>query len=360
MKAFLRAKKTFYLKLVKKIDLMKVRSIIIKFLALTITFLAILLLIACIVPYIPVKRVPSLSILSLVFPVLVMINLVILVFCFFLSKKHLVVPLFALVVAFLTLGSFYKINFLEKAPVVEEGFEIMSFNVRSFNSYSSLNDTSIGDKIIAFLKDETPDILCLQEHNRTWGKQLKNYPYKAESPYPKKLKRSTQVIFSKYPIISNGSLDFPNTANNCIYADILYKNDTIRVYNMHLQSYKVRSVSRETSNKLLGKFNNAIKKQEEQAQLFLKHAKTSHFKTIVCADFNNSQFSRTYRMVKGDMKDTYQEKGVGFGMTYEKMKFPFRIDYILVDNSFNVMSHKNYKIKLSDHYPITSTLDLKD
>jgi len=48
-----------------------------------------------------------------------------------------------------------------------------------------------------------------------------------------------QAIFSKFPIVKSGSIEFPNTANNAIYADIVKGSDTIRIYNVHLQSLRI-------------------------------------------------------------------------------------------------------------------------
>jgi endonuclease/exonuclease/phosphatase family metal-dependent hydrolase len=51
--------------------------------------------------------------------------------------------------------------------------------------------------------------------------------------------KTGQAIFSKFPIIDQGNIVFPNSNNNVIYADIKKGKDIIRVYNMHLQSIKI-------------------------------------------------------------------------------------------------------------------------
>jgi len=37
-----------------------------------------------------------------------------------------------------------------------------------------------------------------------------------------------------------------------------------------------------------------------------------------------------------------------------------RIDYIMADDSFEILEHQNYDVKLSDHYPIKGILKIKD
>jgi endonuclease/exonuclease/phosphatase family metal-dependent hydrolase len=78
----------------------------------------------------------------------------------------------------------------------------------------------------------------------------------------------------------------------------------------------------------------------------------------VAGDFNNNQFSSVYFNLKRDFKDTFLEKGSGYGATINFWKFPFRIDFILVDPSFVVVSHRNYDIDLSDHEPIMASIKI--
>ena len=65
---------------------------------------------------------------------------------------------------------------------------------------------------------------------------------------------------------------------------------------------------------------------------------SSPYKNIVSGDFNNTQFSNSYFTIKGDLKDSFLERGKGYGETIKFWKFPFRIDMILVDPSLNITS----------------------
>ncbi|MGB5480889.1 MAG: endonuclease/exonuclease/phosphatase family protein, partial [Eudoraea sp.] len=186
------------------------------------------------------------------------------------------------------------------------------------------------------------------------------YEYHYITPYGSN--KSVQAIFSKYPIVAEGSLEFPETLNNAIYADIKYKGESIRVYNVHLQSFnvipsRVKSVRRVV--RAYGKMRKTFVKQEEQVQIFDKHRKESPFRTIVCADFNNTPFSNVYRIAKGEMQDTFDEKGTGFGKTFDLKVVPFRIDLILADKSMKVMTHQNFELRLSDHYPVMTSIRLQ-
>jgi endonuclease/exonuclease/phosphatase family metal-dependent hydrolase len=56
------------------------------------------------------------------------------------------------------------------------------------------------------------------------------------------------------------------------------------------------------------------------------------------------------------MLDSFSEMGNGYGRTIDFWRFPLRIDFIMVDPSFEVLDHHNYSIDLSDHEPIMATL----
>jgi len=300
------------------------------------------------------------SILQLFTPILLVFQVVFLLFWGF--KKRWGWSLLFLSVLLITLvvfGSFYKLR-LKSGP--QGDFTIMSYNAMGFNRYGWIKVPKAGDKISEFIKTEAPDILCLQEHSRIRYKELTQYPYKMETAYS--VPRSIQAIFSKYPIVSQGELNPPNTINNIIYADIVVKGDTIRIYNVHLQSYKVvpaeASLSNTKPKKLYGRIMATFSKQIEQAKLLKRHISKSPYKVMVCGDFNNTQFSNVYGIIAQGMNDSFLKTGKGMGATYRFKGLPMRIDYILAENSVKIVGHRNFKIKYSDHYPVMAEVELKE
>lgn len=235
----------------------------------------------------------------------------------------------------------------------------MTFNTRDFNFRGWSKSDSTRTEIINFIRDQDPDIVCFQESNRRGMRRLREYPFFYITPY--KSEKSTQAILSKYPIVSSGSLEFPNTANNAIYADIKYEGDTIRIYNLHLQSYQIIPSRIKNIGRAIRAYEKMIKTfelQEEQVEIFNRHRKESQFKTIVCADLNSTPFSNVYRKARGEMHDTFDEKGSGFGKTFDLKLVPFRIDFIFADKTMEIMTHQNFNLTLSDHYPVMSSIRL--
>jgi endonuclease/exonuclease/phosphatase family metal-dependent hydrolase len=311
--------------------------------------------------FLPFHPVPVLSVLSLFVPFLFIFNVLFLLYWLFRNRKRAIYSMLAILIGYISVGFFYGFDDDDQIETKTTDLKIMTYNVWGFNKNGWIKEPGVGDSIIDFIRKKDPDILCIQEHSRIRQRQLRQYPYRSETPY--QARRTTQAIFSKYPIVGKGSLDLPGTINNIIYVDIVYAGDTIRVYNVHLQSFNIvpSTVSfsdGDKSEKAYRRLVNTFTKQLEQAKIFREHIEKSPFTNIVCGDFNNTQFSNIYKMAKGDLQDTFLEKGEGFGRTYDLFKFPIRIDYILTDPDFEVLDHENFNKRLSDHYPVMATLRL--
>ncbi|MFV9550194.1 endonuclease/exonuclease/phosphatase family protein [Algibacter sp. PT7-4] len=269
--------------------------------------------------------------------------------------------LIALVIGYFSFGSLYKFSSSTKINS-PHNIKVMNYNVRLFNLYEWIPEKNIETKIIDFIKAESPDVLSIQEYHPHKNIDMSFYKYKFEKLSGKKTKYG-QAIFSKFPIINSGSIEFPDTANNAIFADVLKGKDTIRFYNIHLESLhidtKVENLKKEDSERLFKRIGTSFKMQQFQTELFLMHKKQCNYKMVICGDFNNTAFSYVYRQIKGNLNDTFKEAGNGFGRTYDFQFFPIRIDFIFADKAFNINGFKAYNQHFSDHYPIMATLSLE-
>lgn len=323
---------------------------------------ALLLLLACITPYAPPTRLPEFfSFLSLGVPFLVLLNLIFLIYWIVVRKRFAWVSIVSLVAGYIFLGSFFEFR-VREAPVLKEHLSIMTFNVHNFNNnFKSLSGGDIDRKIRTFISTENPDIVNFQEYDSGQEMFFTAYPHKFVNKTPGK---AHQAIFSKMPIVNRGSLRFPASSNNAIFADIQYKGDTVRVYNVHLQSFKVFPskvlLSPDRIKRVYKKMADAFPKQHQQAAELLGHIEASPHPVLICGDFNNTQFSNVYRSIKEERVDSFDEAGTGYGRTFYFRYFPLRIDFILADESyFEVEAHKNYDIRLSDHFPIMASFSIR-
>jgi endonuclease/exonuclease/phosphatase family metal-dependent hydrolase len=182
------------------------------------------------------------------------------------------------------------------------------------------------------------------------------------------------ATFSKYPIVNKGKIKFDKSFNSCIYSDILIDVDTIRVYNVHLQSIRLRkdnygiidSIFKLNTNRLDDvkdisvRLRDAYVIRARQVDELKSHMALSPYPVILCGDFNDTPVSYTYHQLLGDKKDAYRESGGGPGNTYRGKLPSYRIDYIFHDDSFVSGNYKTSKLNLSDHFPVSCVLKYKD
>lgn len=323
--------------------------------------LVILLFLACITRHLTIENFSFLTFISLSVPALVLINLLFISYWLLLKKRKLILPsLVVLIIGYFSLGTFYKLNFFEDKPA-DNDLKVMSFNVRYFNKNENIKSETVFEDTKSFIDTEDPDIICFQEPDFLKRNEFKKYPH-FFLKYIDVYGRGLLGIYSKYPIINKGMITFPKTHSNASFADIAYKNDTIRVYNVHLESLGItpgnRILRSKRSDKVIRMLNFSFKKQLEQAKILEDHIASSPYKTLLCGDFNNTQFSNIYKTIKGDLQDTFIEQGSGYGRTLDFHRIPVRIDFIFADKSFEVTSHKNYDVLFSDHYPVMASLKL--
>ncbi len=322
--------------------------------------IAAMLLLSYLLPYIQPKNFAFLSVLSLAVPLLIILNMLFVVFWLLKAKKQLFLSAIVLLLGYSHLSSLYKFT-SSKNITDNDNLSVMNYNVRLFNLYNWIPEKDTQTQIVNLIIETQPDIISFQEYHPHEKVDLSFYSYKYEKLSGKRVKYG-QAIFSKYPIIKSGSIEFPNTANNAIYADIVKNKDTIRIYNVHLQSLRidadVDNLKKENSERLFKRVGATFEMQQLQTELFLKHKEASPYKLIICGDFNNTSHSYVYKEIKGDLLDAFQEAGNGFGRTFDFKYFPIRIDFILVDKSFKINGFKNFEEKLSDHYPILTKVSL--
>jgi len=327
-----------------------------KFIYLINYIFAILLLVGYALPYISPKYASSLSVLSLTVPVLIIVNILFVIYWIIGLKKQFLLSLICLVFGYFASTPMYI--FSSKENSANNKISIMNYNVRLFNTYKWIKNKDIPTKITAFIKTEKPDIVCIQEFHTSSTIQ---YPYK----YLQMVKGNDhfgQAIYSKYKIINKGSLDFKNTSNNAIFIDIIKERDTIRIYNLHLESLGLNvnkeNFGQKSSEKLLKRLSKEFVKQQKQVELIIEHKSKCTYPVIISGDFNNTAYSWTYNKLIHNMNDSYIESGKGFGKTFELKRIPLRIDFIFADKAFIFTKHKNYTKKYSDHEPIMATVGI--
>ncbi len=334
--------------------------------------------------------------ISLLFPIFLLVHFFwIIFFAVSFKIRHLVIALLILIFFFPQIKEYYNISFAEKSNDLSNTISVMSFNVKLFDLYNWQNSYQTREKIFEYVKNNPADIMCFQEFYTSedsgdfnnYNDLKKLFPhYYFHTAYFITLRGNDHwglLTMSKYPIINPSVVHFNNAKNNgCIYSDIVFNKDTIRVFNIHLQSYSLFKKKKWKFNQkpdnenffqaldktakgasLIEKiyYNNQLKTQ--QAETILHIAQPSHYPTLLVGDFND--ISNSYLMQqlkKNDYKDAFIEKGNGFGITYHD-KIYLRIDYIFHNSAFQTLdfsTENNPQTQnISDHYPIKCILGLK-
>ena len=266
----------------------------------------------------------------------------------------------------------------------------MSFNVRVFDLYLWSKEKETRNKIFDFLKREDPDVLCLQEFYHR-DQQNPSYEFKTLDTLVKFLSAKNYhffktttlrendhwgiITFSKYPILKKSWIDFPeSTDNGCIYTDLLFGGDTIRIYNGHLASIKLdkhdyKAIKKINKNKyssnfgkerlIFNKLKHSFIRRAPQVDAVGKSIASSPYPTIFCGDLNDTPSSYAYNKVKGKLNDAFIQSGSGLGQTYIGDFPSFRIDYIFYDQHFLSADYTTHPEKLSDHHPVSAKLYFK-
>lgn len=345
---------------------------------------AISLLLSYLANYISPERLWVIAFFGLAYPVLVIINILFIVYWTLQLKKRAFYSLIVIFGGWLQLNSFFQIHFNNQTNNTQKPIKVMSYNVKVFDLYNWTHNLETRNNIFSLIGDEDPDILCLQEFFSRDSSKYNNLEkltsfQKAKHVHVEYTTNSVKnqhwgiATFSKYPVVGKGKVDFGYRGNNvCIYTDLQVGKDTIRIYNMHLQSiafgtddYRYMDdleKNKETediehSKNIVKRLKRAFIKRAKQADLIQESISKSPYPVIVCGDFNDTPASYTYATISENLKDAFVEAGNGFGKTYSG-KFPsFRIDYILHSNQFKAYEFRTIHEELSDHYPIVTYLE---
>jgi len=312
------------------------------------------------------------ALFGMAYPYLLVVNVVFIVLWIVIKPKFALFSVLIILAGFNNIGNYLQFSGEKSA---EKGVRVTSYNVKYFMGNTEFPNKENADHILNFLRQDNADIICLQEVrlNKRQIFDIKN----TRLPQVKHLQLAHNsyagglLTMTSFPILNMGEIRFKNSGNMIIYTDILMNSDTVRVYNCHLQSYRLREAeintidsldfnnepkTKEKLKVLSLKFKDALIKRAEQAATLRAHIDNCNFPVIVCGDFNDTPVSFTYRTVKGDLEDSFTRSGKGTANTYNGKLPSFRIDYILYSPKFTSYNFEVSTLEHSDHFPISCDL----
>lgn len=332
------------------------------------------------------------ALFGLGFEILFVINLIFALYWLILRNRKFVLSLSITLLGLSKIFGIVQLNFSSKDEMTlrDEGyFKTMSFNVRLFDLYNWFHNKETRQKIFNFLQKEQPDIACFQEFYSSDKKDLSfrnvdtlvHYLGSKYShiEYTLTLRKDDHwgiATYSKYPIVRKSARRFSKRGGNIfMMTDIKIGDDTVRVFNTHLESVRfnwsdyqfienlnndeVEQDEIKGSINILRHLKSAFVKRAHQVDILHDSIAASPYPIILCGDFNDTPSSYTYAILSDRLQDAFRVSGSGAGKTYAGPFPSFRIDYIFHDPQITSAAYRTIREKLSDHYPISCMMKVE-
>lgn len=326
---------------------------------------------------------PVLSTLGIVFPFLLVANLLFLFFWLTFKWRKAWIPLAGYALAYVPIHIYLPLS--AYSDVDGEGVvKLLSYNVEGFSGAPRYDRKEGSERLVQYIRDAGADIVCLQEaHDGGHGviERLDSiYAHRDSLSFGANSMKTSLALFSRYPILRHERIDYPTVRNNGSVAwYLLVGSDTVLVVNNHLESNRIPKKERDRYKSLLkGEMDEDTAKAESRHLLSLLSKATAHrapqavaihqyveshrqYPILLCGDFNDQPLSFSRRVIAQGLTDCFVAAGRGVGMSYNQKGFFFRIDHVMCSSHFQPLKCVvDDKIDASDHYPVLCWLKMRD
>lgn len=321
---------------------MKILRLILLILHIGILFL---LLVTLLNAYVPPKIFPWFNLLSLGFPILMILYIILTLFWVFSWKKRAFAFMFV-GLAFLNPVKRW-VNYSSSSKENPD-IKVVTFNTRSGGG--------TGVESIPFLKSFDADVLLLQEDS--------GEAYQFEG-YQKVNSRSGFTVLTKHKVISHKILEIKDEDMRVpgLQVDMEINGKIYRFVDVHLQSFRFEKdmvklngnadANEQKVKDIVKTLIPTFKKHQTQVALIREVIDNSPYPVILAGDFNSVPNSYEYYHLSDGLEDAFLTAGRGSATSFHDYKFPIRIDYIFSSKSLRAVSYEvDRSISISDHYPV--------
>lgn len=339
------------------------------------------LLVAYVTPLIHPGNLWILPFFGLAYPVLVFLAFILIIYWILMRSVKWSISLLLIVI----IGYSYFFRLFAYGAETElpgnavTSIKVLSNNVQIFDLYDEDSEKKFAtrDSIFSYAIDQGADVVCFQEfYNKDnptrfqtadlFKEQFPAADYHQRYIYKKVGRQHFGVaMFSRLPVIAKGDVIFESedesNYNFCIYTDVVKNQDTFRVYNVHLQSFRISKIQDDTVKTemvkgIIRKLKTAYPKRADQAIRINEHIRNSPYPVIVCGDFNDTPVSFVYNQFHNQLTDAFLSCGSGIGSTYVGKLPAGRIDYIFHSPELASSDFVVQKRPFSDHRAISCTV----
>lgn len=323
---------------------------------------------------------------------LMLILLLFIAMWLFVKPRMCILGILTFIIAWKPIGHLFQLRLPERFEMRKSPshLRVMNWNVEHFEIGKRKNGGAEKQMMLGLIRKYQPDIAFFQEMvgSETNPEAINYIPFFRDTlgfsnyhfTYNNKLDYDDDhhfgiILFSKYPIVYAKEISYaPNDYNSTFqYADILVGRDTIRAFNLHLQSLKLDKANRHylqqpgitgeenirNSKSIIAKLKRGFVRRAQQSERIRKEIDASPYPVIVCGDFNDVPNSYAYHTIGQNLRNAFSAKGSGIGRTYAGISPTLRIDHVFADKQFKIRQYTRIKKELSDHFPVVVDLEIK-
>lgn len=216
------------------------------------------------------------------------------------------------------------------------------------------------ERIAADVKEQNPDIVCLQEANTgDWSSELPREMESLMSGWHITRFRELATL-SKYPVLSRKVHRMQERTGRAVLETAVDVDGRhLTVLNTHLSTATKGSLLHRSVS--LGEYvRNTVATRSAQMGFVQMVAQELTGSVVIMGDFNNPPRGVLYHRMLHQFDDAFGQQGLGFGYTYNDRYPVLRIDYVFVDDSLDVKRCFVPRASSSDHLPVVADLVILD
>jgi len=236
---------------------------------------------------------------GLAYPYLLFLNILFVIIWAMLLKFEAFISIIVISIGFTHFSNYIKL--LKPHGDKADTFKVLSYNVHLFNRFENRNNPNSEKSVVELLNSLNAEIICMQEFFVTGNpaQKEKSFRNSLKGKYYSHMKLIGTgkeryfgiATFTVYPIIKKGEIIHPGSSSLSIFTDIVIQNDTFRIYNNHLQSFRLKrmensfleEITSPDDKETIGEVKNlsvslkrGFAKRSLQAQVVKDHINLSH------------------------------------------------------------------------------------